>query len=86
MHGPDGKNYPNENEFTEIYPTEKVVIRHISEPKFTLSITIKSSGSGSVVSWVQDFENEEFARNVAHIVEPSNEQNLDRLTQEVCGG
>ena len=28
MHGPDGKNYPNENIFSEIEPPNKVVIQH----------------------------------------------------------
>ncbi len=85
MHGPDGKNYPNESEFIEIIPDEKVVIQHISEPKFILTILITGSPQGSIIHWIQEFENAEVAKNIAHIVEPSNEQNLDRLTLEVCG-
>jgi len=85
MHGPDGRNYPNESEFIEIVPNEKVVIRHHSQPNFTLTILISESEKGSVVNWVQEFDNEEVAKNVAHIVELANEQNLDRLTTEVCG-
>jgi uncharacterized protein YndB with AHSA1/START domain len=85
MHGPDGRNYPNESEFNEIIPNEKVVIRHISEPKFTLTIIITASTQGSIIHWIQEFENAEAAKNIAHIVEPGNEQNLDRLTSEVCG-
>ena len=79
MHGPDGKNYPNENRFAEISRPGKVVIRHESEPKFTLTVTIVESGSGSSVFWVQEFDSEEVAEAVAHIVRPANEQNLDRL-------
>ena len=85
MHGPDGRNYPNESEFIEIIPNEKVIIRHISEPKFSLTIIITGSTQGSIIHWIQEFENAEVAKNIAHIVEPSNEQNLDRLTSEVCG-
>jgi uncharacterized protein YndB with AHSA1/START domain len=85
MHGPDGRNYPNESEFIEIIPNEKVVIRHILEPKFILTIIITGSAQGSIIHWIQEFENAEVAKNIAHIVEPSNEQNLDRLTSEVCG-
>ena len=84
MHGPDGRNYPNESEFIDIVPNEKVVIRHHSEPNFTLTIQITSTAKGSVVRWIQEFDNEEVAKMVAHIVEPSNEQNLDRLMDEVC--
>jgi uncharacterized protein YndB with AHSA1/START domain len=85
MHGPDGKNYPNEAEFIDIVPNEKVVIRHHSQPNFTLTILITNSTKGSLVQWIQEFDNDEVANKVKHIVEPCNEQNLDRLTQEVCG-
>jgi uncharacterized protein YndB with AHSA1/START domain len=84
MHSPDGKNYTNESEFVDIVPNEKVVIRHHSQPNFTLTIAIKNSAKGSLVHWVQEFDNDEVANKVAHIVEPSNEQNLDRLMNEVC--
>ena len=84
MYGPDGRAYPNESAFLEIVPTEKVVIRHISEPKFTLTVVIVGSIRGSVVHWIQEFENAEVAKNIAHIAEPANEQNLDRLTSAVC--
>jgi uncharacterized protein YndB with AHSA1/START domain len=85
MHGPDGKNYPNESEFIEIIPNKKVVIRHHSQPNFTLTIRITSSENGSTIQWNQEFDDEEVAKSVAPIVEPANEQNLDRLTAEVCG-
>jgi uncharacterized protein YndB with AHSA1/START domain len=85
MHGPDGVTYPNEAEFVDIIPNEKVVIRHPVQPFFTLTILITISANGSLVQWIQEFDNDEVAKSVAHIVEPSNEQNLDRLVAEVCG-
>ncbi|MBK7711155.1 MAG: SRPBCC domain-containing protein [Bacteroidales bacterium] len=85
MHGPDGANYPNESEFIDIVPDEKVVIRHHSQPNFTLTIIITSSAEGSIINWIQEFDNDDVARNIAHIVQPGNEQNLDRLEAEVCG-
>ena len=84
MHGPDGSNYPNESEFIEIVVNEKVVIRHLSQPNFTLIILITHSAKGSLVQWMQEFDSEEVAKNVAHIVKPANEQNLDRLGNVVC--
>lgn len=83
MHGPDGQNHPNENRFEEIVLPGKVVIRHISEPVFRLTIVLESSETGTLVSWSQAFENSKFASSVEHIVVPANEQNLDRLTAEV---
>ena len=84
MHGPDGENYPNEAEFIDIVPNKKVVIRH-NQPDFTLTILITNSEKGSLVHWIQEFDNDEVANKLAPIVEPSNEQNLDRLVEEVCG-
>ena len=83
MHGPDGRNYPNECVFEEIISPTKVVIQHVSEPKFCLTIILASSAAGTLVSWSQVFENSDIASKIEHIVVPSNEQNLDRLTAEV---
>lgn len=79
MHGPDGKNYPNENIFLEIVEPEKVVIRHDCEPYFTATITIKETEDGAIVTFYQDFDSEDVARKLAPICEPANEQNLDKL-------
>jgi uncharacterized protein YndB with AHSA1/START domain len=86
MHGPDGTNYPNENTFVEVDPARKVVIRHLSEPKFDLTIELSPAGSGTLVRWTQILEDAAFARRVEAIITPANEQNLDRLTAEVSRG
>ncbi len=84
MHGPDGRDYPNESVFAEIESPKKVVVQHVSEPKFRLTIALAPSATGTVVSWAQAFENPETAARVEHIVVPANEQNLDRLSAEVA--
>lgn len=83
MHGPDGKNYPNENTFAEIESPRKVIVQHSSAPKYRLTIALRPSAVGTVVSWSQAFEDSEVARKMEHIVVPANEQNLDRLANEV---
>jgi len=85
MHGPDGRDYPNENVFAEIEAPHKVVVDHVLEPKFRLTITVAPSAIGTTVTWVQVLENAAFAKSVEHIIAPANEQNLDRLTAEVLG-
>jgi hypothetical protein len=85
MHGPDGTNYPNDYEFTEIEPPTKVVIQHVREPRFRLTIALAPSAAGTVVSWAQAFESAERASRIEHIVVPANEQNLYRLLAEVLG-
>lgn len=84
MHGPDGKDYPNESTFSEIDPPHRVVIQHTCEPFFTLTITLAPSPTGTLLTWHQDFENPDFAQNFLHILQPANEQNLDRLTAEAA--
>lgn len=83
MHAPNGDNYPNENVFAEIEPPRKVVVQHVSEPKFRLTIMLDSAAAGTVVLWSQAFESSEVASRLEHIVVPANEQNLERLSVEV---
>jgi uncharacterized protein YndB with AHSA1/START domain len=84
MHGPDGKNYPNEMVFQEIVAPNKIVMRHRVEPYFTLTVTIEDVEGGAVINWHQDFDNEEVARNIAHIAKPANEQILEKLQSLVA--
>lgn len=83
MHGPDGGHYPNESVFAEIEAPAKVVVQHVSEPVFRLTVTLAATDAGTRVDWLQEFGNPEVAARVAHIVVPANEQNLDRLAAEV---
>lgn len=83
MHGPDGRNYPNESLFAEIESPRKIVVQHVSKPKYRLTIALAPSKAGTVVSWSQVFENSKVGKALERIVVPANEQNLDRLTAEV---
>jgi len=85
MHGPDGSNYPNDCEFVELEPGKRLVIRHLSAPHFTLTVTLLPSGSGTQVDWVQEFEDPKVAAAVRHIAVPGNEQNLERLDMHLLG-
>jgi uncharacterized protein YndB with AHSA1/START domain len=82
MHGPNGQTYPNENVFAEIESPRKIVVQHVGEPKYRLTIVLASSSAGTVVFWSQAFESSEVASRLEHIVVPANEQNLERLSAE----
>ena len=84
MHGPDGTSYPNQSVFETIEDARKVVIQHACAPLFRLSIELLPSDTGTRVQWTQVFEDPAVAAAVRHIVEPANEQNLDRLAAEVA--
>ena len=83
MHGPDGRTYPNDSVFAEIESSKQIVIQHVSEPTYRLTIALASSAAGTRVSWSQAFESSTIASRIAHVVVPANEQNLDRLSVEV---
>jgi uncharacterized protein YndB with AHSA1/START domain len=84
MHGPDGANYPNESVFFAIEANRRVVIDHVCQPLFRLTVDLEPSASGTLVRWTQVFEDAAVAAAVAHIVEPANAQNLARLAAEVA--
>ena len=94
MHGPDGKAYPNENHFEVLEPPlgqqgRRFVLRHVLQPLFRLTLTleaeVRDGQTGTRVDWLQVLDDAELAAQLAPIVEPANEQNLDRLTAEVLG-
>ena len=84
MHGPDGTNYANESTFTSIVANQAVVVKHLSQPHFELTIRLAATAFGTLVTWEQAFESAEVAASVRHIVEPANEQNLSRWQAELA--
>jgi uncharacterized protein YndB with AHSA1/START domain len=85
MVGPDGTAYPNEAVFSRIEPEHQVVIQHVNQPLFQLTIRLAPSAGGTLLHWDQAFADAAVAQAVRHIVEPANEQNLDRLAAELGG-
>jgi uncharacterized protein YndB with AHSA1/START domain len=84
MHAPNGKDIPNESVFREIEPFKRILIQHESKPRYLLTVTLEpTDNGGTLVQWEQEFENPKVAGAIKHIVEPANEQNLDRLSAEV---
>jgi hypothetical protein len=83
MHSPHGGNPANESVFELVDPPNKIVIQHISQPIYRLTIDLTPSANGTMVSWSQECEDDEVARRIEKIVVPANEQNLDKLSAEV---
>jgi uncharacterized protein YndB with AHSA1/START domain len=81
MVGPDGAHYPNQSVFTELEPASRVVIRHDCQPFFTLTVQLTQVADVTHLQWQQVFDDAHIAQAVKAIVEPANEQNLDRLAQ-----
>jgi uncharacterized protein YndB with AHSA1/START domain len=85
MHGPNGSHHPNESAFLELQAPSKVVIHHVSKPRYVLTITMVAHDDGTAITWSQEFEDAAVAARIRHIVEPANEQNLDRLVSVLAG-
>lgn len=79
MHGPNGIDYPNECVFRVVRPHEEIVIEHVVEPRFLLTVKMSADREGTTLSWEQEFETAEMAERLKIICGPANEQNLDRL-------
>jgi len=84
MHGPDGKNYPNECVFRAIEPDKRIIIDHVVLPLYTLTITLEKRGDKTRLTWDQEFENKVFAAKMHDFLSTANEQNLVRLETEIA--
>ena len=86
MHGPDGKNYPNESRFTRIAADQVFEIEHLNGHHFLLTIELEPKDDGTEVKWLQTFDTVEHYERIAQFVALANEQNLERLAAEVQRG
>lgn len=83
MHGPDGKDYPNESRFTRIVTDQVFEIEHLNGHHFLLTIELMPMLNGTTLRWRQIFDTVEHFEQIAQFVASANEQNLDRLVAEV---
>ena len=83
MHGPNGIDYANECVFRVVQPDSEIVIEHVAEPWFVLTVKLTTQDNGTLLTWDQEFESAEMASKVAAICGPANEQNLNRLEAEL---
>lgn len=79
FHGPDGKDYPNENKFIEIEPGKRIVLEHQGAPEFRLTATFTEQADRTRVTFRQQFKDKDIFEQVKSFCPDSNEQNLDRL-------
>lgn len=83
MHGPDGKDYPNESVFAEIERPRRVVLEHHSTPRFVIEFAFTPILAGTLVELHQTFESVDACRRIAEFVGPANQQLLARLAAVV---
>lgn len=83
MHGPDGTDYENRSIFVEIVHPERIVFDHVSDHRFRVVATFDVEGNGTRLTFRMTFETADEAARVASTVTETNEQNFDRLEQEL---
>lgn len=83
MHGPDGKDYPNESRFTRIVADQLFEVEHLNGHHFVLTLELRPHAQGTTVAWRQTFDTIEHFNSLAEFVAAANEQNLERLAAEV---
>ena len=85
MRGPDGADYPNEKEFTEVVPPERIVFLHRQAGHdFQMTMIVAEHEAGTELAWRMLFESAvEFAK-VKGFIAVANEQNFDRLAAHLA--
>jgi uncharacterized protein YndB with AHSA1/START domain len=84
MHGPKGVEYPGEFRFLDIAVSERLVLDHVTLPKFRLTIFFEDLAGKTKVSFRQLFDTPETYRSVKHLAMPGNEQIFDKLAGELA--
>ncbi len=79
MHGPDGRNYENESRFVEIDWLNKIILDHICEPHFRLTVQLEDYNSKTKLTWHMRFESLEMFEAIKPVAVPGLAENLDRL-------
>jgi uncharacterized protein YndB with AHSA1/START domain len=82
MRGPDGARHRNESIFEELVEPERIVFRHVSAPRFRMTITLAGQAARTAVTWQMLFPTAAECARIKQFAIEANEQNFDRL--EAC--
>jgi uncharacterized protein YndB with AHSA1/START domain len=80
MHGPDGRDYPNQSTYVEVVPHKRIVYRH-AKPAFTSTVTFADRGQETVIEMNMLFDTRETRDIVAKTygAVEGQQQTLNRL-------
>ena len=86
MHGPDGAEYYNESEFTEIVKPELIVFVHL-RPMHRFQMTMRFGEQGGekvALTWRMLFDSVSDRDQFKRFIIEANEQNFDRLAAHLA--
>lgn len=85
MHGPEKGNYPNECEFIKIEKPDLIAWKRHSKPIFQVVATFEEVASNKTkIVFKMLFNSEEECRKVKAFAVDKNEENFDRLENELA--
>lgn len=85
MHGPDGTDYHNATEFIEVVEPERIVFRHLKPMhRFHMTMTFAEEAGKTRLTWRMRFESAAELERVRAFVPAANEQNFDRLEEQLA--
>ena len=81
MHGPDGTDYKNKHIYKELIKPEKIVLDHVTAPKFRITATFEAQGNKTLVTLHSEFESAEQLQDVIRVfkADVGMKQNMDRM-------
>ncbi len=80
LHGPNGTDYENDKEFTEVVPPGRIVFRHIQPVHdFIMSMTFAAEAEDTRLTWNMEFFSGTGGQKLHDFIANANEQNFDRL-------
>jgi uncharacterized protein YndB with AHSA1/START domain len=85
MHGPDGTDYHNATDFIEVVRPERIVFRHLKPMhRFQMTMTFAEEAGKTRLTWRMRFESAAELERVKGFVPTANEQNFDRLEEQLA--
>jgi uncharacterized protein YndB with AHSA1/START domain len=83
MHGPNGQDFFNHSVFEEIVSPERLVFRHLTMHFFRVVTTFEDNNGKTKLTFRMVFDSKEECDKVKVYAVEANEQNIDRLEEEL---
>lgn len=83
MHAPDGTNFKNKHLFSKIEKHKRIVMEHVTGPKFSLEVNFTKQGNGTLMVWTNTFESAEQLQEVIKVfkADVGLKQNIEKLEE-----
>lgn len=85
LHGPDGRDYPNEKRFIEVAAPERIVCEHVDPVHhFVMTMIFTEREGGTALAWRMLFDTADHVVTLKKVIAEANEQNFDRLAAHLA--